>query len=276
MTSTPRPRRGSGALRLALAGALALALVPALASRAAAGPPFLTDDPVPLDFKHSEIYVFGTSDRNAGGHAGSGPAIEYNLGALPNVHVHFVVPYASSSPVGGPFTAGMGDAEFGVKYRFVQETSSRPQVAIFPMAELATGNAANGLGNGKTWYRLPLWIQKSYGKWTTYGGGGVALNKAPGMANYGFAGFLVQRDLNERLTLGSEVFTNGPTTIGGRHSTYVNTGGYLKPNENFNVLFSIGHTVSGENHAIGYFALYWTWGPKEHEAAKPAAGPEQH
>ncbi|MBV8367898.1 MAG: hypothetical protein JO036_03025 [Candidatus Eremiobacteraeota bacterium] len=263
-----------GALRWVLAGALSLALLPALASHALAGPPFLTDDPAPIDFKHSERYIFGTTDRNAGGHSGTGPAIEFNTGALPNVHIHFVVPYASSSPLGGPFANGIGDAEFGIKYRFVQETNGRPQIGIFPMAELATGDAAKGLGNGRTWYRLPIWIQKSYGKWTTYGGGGTAINKAPGMANYGFAGWLVQRDFSDKLTLGTEVFYNGPTTLGGRHSTYVNTGGYLKPNDNFNVLFSIGHTISGESHAIGYFALYWTWGPKAGEVPKISAAPE--
>ena len=29
-----------------------------------------------------------------------------------------------------------------------------------------------GLGNGRAWCKIPLWIQKSWGPWTTYGGGG--------------------------------------------------------------------------------------------------------
>lgn len=34
------------------------------------------------------------------------------------------------------------------KYRFVEETKTRPQIGVFPMFELPTGNSARGLGNG--------------------------------------------------------------------------------------------------------------------------------
>jgi len=36
-----------------------------LSFRSAAGPPFLTDDPEPVDLKHWEVYVFGQGDRTA-------------------------------------------------------------------------------------------------------------------------------------------------------------------------------------------------------------------
>jgi hypothetical protein len=255
---------GNSRIWLGMLAGLCFSLVylSALPLRALAGPPFLTDDPQPLDWKNTEAYMFGTFDRTADGKTTTGPALEYNFGALPNVHVHFVVPWASSMPTGAPASSGIGDTEVGVKFRFVQETSGRPQIGVFPMAEIPTGNSAAGLGNGRTWYRLPLWVQKSYGPWTTYGGGGYAINSAPGMGDYGFAGWLLQRDIGAHLTLGGELFSQGATVIGGRHATFYNVGGYLKPSDQFNVLFSIGHTISGESHAIGYFALYWTWGPK--------------
>jgi hypothetical protein len=233
--------------------------------QASAGPPFLTDDPQPIDFRHWEAYLFTTQDVTSAGDAVNLPAIETNYGPAPNLHLHIVVPYAQNLANTAPHTSGLGDIELGVKYRFVQETAGRPMVGVFPMAEVATGNASQGLGNGVTWYRLPLWIQKSYGPWTTYGGGGWAINSAPGMANYPFGGWLVQRDLGSKLTLGGELYSEGPTTVGGQHATFYNVGGYLKPTDNFNVLFSVGHTISGENHAIAYFALYWTWGPKGKE-----------
>jgi hypothetical protein len=34
-----------------------------------------------------------------------------------------------------------------------------------------TGNAERGLGTGHTHGFMPLWLQKSFGKWLTYGGG---------------------------------------------------------------------------------------------------------
>ncbi len=43
------------------------------------------------------------------------------------------------------------------------------------MLELPTGSSRLGLGNGQVWARLPLWVQKSYGKWMTYGGAGYQI-----------------------------------------------------------------------------------------------------
>jgi hypothetical protein len=228
-----------------------------------AGPPFLTDDPLPIDYKHWELYTFSTRDKSGAGTSTVGPAIEYNVGPLPNVHVHFVVPFAWNAPVGGPTASGLGDTEFGIKFRFVQETQTRPQIGVFPMAELPTGNPSDGIGNGRIWFRLPLWIQKSWGPWTTYGGGGEAINTAPGMLTYGFGGGLIQRDFGPLLTLGTEIFTTGATTVGQQGATYYTVGGYIKPTDRFNILFDIGHTFSGQNHAVSYFGLYWTGGPKE-------------
>jgi len=230
--------------------------------RALAGPPFLTDDPQPIDFRHSEAYLFQTTDKAFGNTTTSLPAIEYNYGPAPNLHLHIVVPYGQDHAVTGGSSAGLGDIELGVKFRFVQETDTRPMIGIFPMAELATGNASQNLGNGRTWFKLPLWIQKSWGGWTTYGGGGEAINTAPGQRDYPFAGWLVQRSFNDKLTLGGEVFTQGPTTIGAQGSTAYNIGGYWNFSPNFSLLFSNGHTFAGESHAINYLAFYWTWGPK--------------
>ena len=88
-----------------------------------------------------------------------------------------------------------------------------PQIGVFPMAELPTGNSDKGLGNGKTWWRLPIWIQKSWGDWTSYGGGGYVINHADGQKDYPFGGWLLQKDFGEKWTLGGEVFARGKDKI---------------------------------------------------------------
>lgn len=236
-----------------------------LAATLRAGPPFLTDDPEPVDLHHWELYVFGQGDRTSEGDTIAGPALELNYGAAPNTQLHLVLPYANVSTPGTGWTRGLGDTEFGVKYRFLDETDSRPQVGVFPMAEVATGSSDRGLGNGRTWYRLPLWIQKSWGSWTTYGGGGVALNAAAGARDYGFGGWLLQHDVGKSLTFGGELFGQGPDTDGGRGFVAANAGGYVKISDSFNLLFSAGHSVSGARHTLWYLGLYWTWGPEERE-----------
>jgi hypothetical protein len=251
------------AAHVLVASALTLASIPALA-----GPPFLTDDPAPVDFKHSEFYIFSTYDKTPDGKDIAVPAFEYNYGPLPDMQLHIVVPFARSEPNGEASHSGLGDIEVGVKYRFIEETETMPQVGIFPMAELNTGDSDKGLGNGKTWWRLPVWIQKSWGEWTTYGGGGYVVNRAEGQKSYPFAGWLLQKDIGEKWTLGGEVFARAKDTEDGRSTTLVNLGGYYKFTPEFNLLFSAGHSVGGERHTIAYLGLWWSFGGDEKEGKK--------
>jgi hypothetical protein len=226
-----------------------------------AGPPFLTDDPEPVEYHHWEAYVFSTYDRGPDAIDIQGPALELNVGAAPELQLHLVLPLAWDRPNGGPTRSGWGDVEAGFKLRFLDETPGRPQIGIFPMVELPTGSAEHGLGNGRVWFRLPLWIQKSWGPWTSYAGGGWEINHAAEARSHPFGGWFLQRDLSASLTLGGEVFAQGADAPDGRGFTVVNLGGYYNFTPGFSLLFSAGRTVGGERHTIGYLGLYWTWGP---------------
>lgn len=244
-------------------------LILAGAAGAFAGPPFQTDDPEPVPFRHYELYLFSLLDSTGLATSIQGPAVEFNWGAAPNVQLHVLVPPTSNLPAGGAYAFGLGDVETGIKYRFIQETRHRPQVGIFPFFELPAGNARLGLGNGQLWMRLPVWIQKSEGPWTTYGGGGMLVNQAPGMRSYPFGGWLVQRDLNRRIALGTEVFAHGaagPQSPSPRGATMIDAGGYYNFSKGFSLLFAAGHSVAGQSETYAYFSFYWTWG---NAAAKP-------
>lgn len=253
--------------RLALT--LLAATLAAISGAASAGPPFMTDDPEPLETGHSEAYFFSTYDRGPDGSRQTLlPAFEYNYSPVEDVHLHAVLPFANVYPSdGSDIEHGLGDMEVGVKYRFVHETDSNPQIGIFPMLELPTGNADRGLGNGRTWWTFPVWIQKSFGDWTTYGGVGRAFNHEPGMRNYSFAGWLLQRKITDSLILGGEIFTQGATADDGEHATFANVGGYyndIKVCGDCSLLFRVGHSTVGESHREAYMGLYWSWGG-EHE-----------
>jgi hypothetical protein len=250
-----------------------IALLIGMVSTAWAGPPFQTDDPEPIEYKHYEFYTFGSASSAPGETDTLGPAFEFNWGALPNVHLHVIVPAAAIVPSMGPKVFGIGDIELGIKYRFVQESKHRPMIGTFVMFEVPSGNADKGLGVGKTWYKLPLWAQKSLGPWTTYGGGGVTVVDAPGYRNYPFAGWLVQRDLPKKLTLATELFYHGPegeATPFNRPSTLVDVGGYYKFRDpGFQLLFCYGHSVIGHTESYAYLGLYWTWPEKKDDPDKP-------
>jgi hypothetical protein len=239
------------------------------------GPPFQTDDPQPIGYKEFEFYTFSLSDGTSVETDLMGPAFEFNWGALPNLHLHVIVPATTVLPSGDPSAFGLGDMELGIKYRFVQETKHRPMIGTFVMFEIPTGSAAKGLGIGRTWYKVPIWVQKSFGPWTTYGGGGETLVKAAGFRNFPFAGWLVQRDLGKKLTLGTEVFYHGSEGSASpqlRAATMVDVGGYYKFRDpGFQLLFCYGHTVAGQRENYAYLGLYWTWGGKKNpDGSKPA------
>jgi hypothetical protein len=228
-----------------------------------AGPPFFTDDPEPVPFRHCEFYFFSALDRAYGSYGVAIPAFEFNLGPAPNLQLHIVAPMALLVENPGSSTYGLGDVELGAKYRFVQEKGGKPQIGAFPMIELPTGNSRRGLGNGELWGKLPLWVQKSWGPWTSYGGGGYIINRAPGMRDHWFFGWQVQRALNKKLVLGAEWFNpgRGMVTLGNTH--LVNAGGAYNFNHNLSLLFTAGHSVHGDSHTVAYVGLYWTWGSKD-------------
>lgn len=240
-----------------------------------AGPPFQTDDPEPVEFRHYELYEFGTVASTPVESDPTGPALEFNWGVVPNVQIHVILPFGAVIPSNnpkylpggvGPSAYGLTDTEVGVKYRFVQETKHRPQIGTFTMLELPTGSYSKGLGMGKVWYKLPVWIQKSWGEWTAYGGAGYQVVPQTQYRNFFYTGWLVQRSVNKKLTLASEVYFHqkeGFATPQTRSATMVDVGGYYQiKKKGLQLLFAYGHSVIGQTENYGYLGLYQTWGNK--------------
>ena len=122
------------------------------------GPPFRTDDPEAVEYKHAEFYVFYQQTLAADGRTGVVPAFEFNYGVDENVQLHLIAPVAFSKPSGQGTTRSYGDTELGGKWQFNEETDTVPMVGVFPLVEILTGNSDRGLGNGHTQVIIPLWL----------------------------------------------------------------------------------------------------------------------
>jgi len=223
-----------------------------------AGPPFRTDDPIPVDYLHGETYIFSTGTRDAEGTRGVGPAVELNYGILPDTQFHLIAPMAYDAPRGSASHFGYGDTEIGIKYRLVHETDGLPAIGIFPLVEVPTGNQNKGLGNGQAQYFLPLWLQKDFGRWTTYGGGGYWIKPGSGNKNYWFSGILLQYSFSDTFYLGGEIFYQTADTAGGLDSSGFNVGASIPLVGRFQLLLSAGHglTNTSSNRFSFYIALY--------------------
>ncbi len=250
----------------------------------AQGPPYQTDDPVPVDLHHYEFYIFGSADGTPVEMDSVGPAFEFNWGALPRLQLHAILPWGvaapSNNPVylpsgAGPTEFGLTDMELGTKIAFIKESPRVPQIGTFIMFEIPTGNAEKGLGVGKVWYKFPIWLQKNVGKWTFDGGAGYAVVPQTGYRNFPFTGWLVKKKLSERLELGAELFAHGPEGAAAAQtgsSTMLDVGGYyhFKHHSGEQFLFCYGHSVAGQTENYAYVGMYWTWGKNQDNKKEPS------
>ncbi|MDE3202566.1 MAG: hypothetical protein KGN79_16770 [Acidobacteriota bacterium] len=270
-------RNGNFAFLLA---AILIALGATCAAHAQ-GPPFQTDDPVPVDYGHYEFYIFGAMDGTPVEVDSAGPAFEANWGAIPRVQLHAVLPWGTVNPLNhpvyapsgqGPSAFGLTDMELGAKVAWIKESKHFPQIGSFTMFEMPTGNYDKGLGVGKVWYKLPVWAQKNIGHWTLDGGAGYQVVPQKDFHNFPYGGFLLKYGFGERLELGGEIFAHGaegPAPAQIEKSTMVDIGGYyhFKSHPGMQYLFAYGHSVAGQTENYAYTGLYWTWGK---DKGKPA------
>jgi len=225
-----------------------------------AGPPFRTDDPEPVDYNHGEFYLATQYEKDKNVTFGTAPHIEFNYGVMPDVMVHLIAPYAFSEPDGASTKRGYGDTEVGIKYRFINDEDDHFMVGTFPLVELPTGNSDQGLGAGHTMYFFPLWLQKSWGPWQSYGGGGFWRNPGAGNKDYWFFGWEVQRAITSKLTVGTELFSQTKTTAQGATRTGCTLGSIVNLTDYHHLLFSAGSDIHGENRFSAYLAYQYTFG----------------
>lgn len=236
---------------------LAVLVVAFLTNNAFAGPPFITDDPVPTDYQHWETYLFSLWTATPSNTNLQLPAVQVNYGCYPNVSVEVAFPFVTNFPKKNKGVSGLGDTQLASIVRFLEETDNFPQVAIEPILQLPTGNSRRNLGNGRPWYQLELLLQKTFSKWLIYGSGGYTFNPAPNALNYGFGGVVVQRDFSEKWTAGVELYTQGASNITTGAYTVLNCGAFYHFTERTSLLFSLGHSIGGATNFVGYLGLYW-------------------
>jgi len=228
-----------------------------IGSSVLAGPPFKTDDPQPVDFHHWEFYLASTQSWGRHSTEATCPHFEINYGVAENTQLHLLAPLGyAHSPDGTHF--GYSDTELGVKYRFFDETETTPQIGVFPLVILPTGSKDDELGSGNVEAFLPLWIQKSWGKLTTYGGAGFCYNPGEGQRNWMFAGWEAQYDISEMITLGAELFYQTPDTEDAVANAGMSIGGFINLSEVNHILFSVGSSLSGDPSITGYVGLQVT------------------
>ena len=227
--------------RLLVALALAGAASPALA-----GPPYLTDDPVPTETGHWEIYAF-TAGEGRGSVFDGDAGVDLNYGPVKDVQLTSTLPLSFTHDRNSGWRVGTGDVELGVKYRFLDDEKNGFAAAVFPRVILPTSTLANG---EKTRLLLPLWLQKDFGTTSVFGGGGYTVNPGAGNRDFWQGAIAVTHDFDKKFSAGVELTREGPETAAGTPQTRAGLGAIVGLSEHYNLLFSGGPTWA--DHRTGY------------------------
>lgn len=178
--------------------ALLLALMTGSACSHAAHP-LITDDTGTQGSGGNQIEVNADWDQEGDTKTQTG-SLTYTRGAADTVDVFMGVPHTRSRP------EGVNDVSLGLKWRFYD--SGDLSLGIKPEYLLATGDAQQGLGNGKDSYSVTLMLQYQMGDFTGLVNlGGVHNNYSDPEAQEANRQWVEKRSLallyaaNKRLTL---------------------------------------------------------------------------
>src|SRR5450631_221608 len=110
---------------------------------ALAGPPYVSDDPQPTDYKHFEIYSF-SNDTAARDGVGGESGIDFNYGAAPDLQLTATAAAGFDRPTAGRTSFGLSNIELAAKYRFLHQDSFVLDVSVFPRVFLPSGSSTVG------------------------------------------------------------------------------------------------------------------------------------
>ncbi len=220
---------------------------------ARAGPPYVSDDPETTDYRHYEIYAFTQGVRTDAGTSGSS-GIDFNYGAGPNLQLTAVLPVAYERPRELGTTSGLQSIELAAKYRFLHQADSGWDVAVFPRVFLPSASSA--VGSSHASLLLPVWLERDWGPWSTFGGGGCALNNGGGSRDYCTGSWALAFQVLRQLQLGAELVYQSPDSHGGAATFSTGAGLRYDLDETFHLMAYAGPGLAnaGETDRYSWYA----------------------
>jgi hypothetical protein len=229
----------------------AFAIVPMLVGflrPALAGPPYVSDDPEPTDYGHFEIYAFASGVQTMNGASGQA-GIDFNYGAAPDLQLTATLPAGFGQPVGDTSHIGLGNFQLAAKYRFLHQDGFGLDVSFFP--RLFLPSSASTVGDPHPSVLLPLWLEKDWGKWTIFGGGGCAIS-TDSSENHCLAGGVVTREVLPKLRLGIEASYQTAQANGTPSSTALGMGAQYDLTEHYHLLGYFNRGVQNPDETDQY------------------------
>jgi len=117
----------------------------AAAAAAQGGPPLITDDTETVPKGRWELNLAWFSEFDSKQWRHEFPTFDLNYGISDRQHINVSVPWVFVS-TNGERLDGIGSAEVGTKWRFLENKAARPALSIHPAIEFAFSSRSNRLG----------------------------------------------------------------------------------------------------------------------------------
>jgi len=217
--------------------AIAAAMLPALAQ---GGPPMVTDDPETPGDGHWEINIGAIATRTPGRWEVAAPDADINYGWGDRIQLKLDIPWVTARDDGERWKSGVGEAEVGVKWRFVDQERAGFSLSTYPQygRSLLKSSIRRGLAADGHRFFLPLEFA------TELAGFGVAAEIGREFVQRGpnawAAGVVAAHACGGEVECMAEIHT---TQAAGEHQTLLNLGLRWKLDDALTVLAAAGRDV---------------------------------
>ena len=232
---------------------LFLLLLPA--AFAQGGPPLITDDPGTPGNKHWEINTAFTQTRLVSGVSYEFPHLDLNYGYGENLQLKFEGPFTIFNGNNGDNFTTPGYYEWGVKWRFQDESKSRPAISTYPQV-FFVGNerlAQLGIIDPGIDVFLPVEVMRTFGKFQLDGEAGIMIRQFD-QPEY-WSGICAEYDLTKSFAFLGEIHLVD-TAAFGQDQIIWNLGFKKDLSENQSLLFSAGRTFASPTGDNPGFMMY--------------------
>lgn len=245
--------------KIALAGLLLL-LGATAKLHAEGSPPLITDDPGTPGDGHWEINVGLSTERRPGSHAAELPLLDLNYGIGDRLQLKYEMPYLNAHEAGSPSLSGLGNSEFGVKWRFYDEGEKGLAISVYPQLEFnnpGSRSADQGLVEHGSAFLLPFQFEKAVGGFTLIGQVGREFRSG---GDSWFYGFSLGRQLSDKVELALEL-VGGANAGLHRSQLAANLGVVFDLSERTSLMCSVGREMHNHDEPkatfLGYVGIQW-------------------
>ena len=253
LPTLPRIRRASIACTLVLSAGSALAQ---------GGPPVITDDPGTPGDGHWEINLGAIQSRTANRRELAAPDADINYGWGEHLQLKADIPLVTATPAGEASRTGLGQGNFGVKWRFVDEEQAGFALSTYPQYTrglVSSSDRRDITSPGRSFF-LPLELSAAIGRGFSIAAD-VGRNFVSGAdaTSTWQAGFVLAHDCVEGVECLAEIHE---TRAPGEHQTLLNVGLRWKLQDSLTLLSAAGRefgTAGGDQlHSLVYVGLQFT------------------